>query len=223
MSLDKKGELCSLCGDQNRYFEPYVRYCQGECKMQQIKRHATCYTDRAKQNYWCDNCFKILNDDKPTMLDDGTEARKNDLQKCENDARPEEGWVKCDHCKSWVHQICSLFNGRVHKIARYTCPNCYLSDCDIDRAFSKQIKVAADLPHCKMSEAIESGLLATLEKAYKDRAEEVGLSIDTVEKAESLSIRVVSNTDKTHVVGEEVRWNGLSVFLDTDSILIVVL
>jgi E1A/CREB-binding protein len=174
--------------------------------MQEIKRHATYYTDRAKQNCWCQGCFHHLADDQPIMLDDGTEAIKSELQECKNDALPEEGWVNCDHCNSWVHQICSLFNGRVNKTgARYTCPNCYLSKGSVGRAFSKQIKVAADLPHCKMSEAIESGLLAALEKAYTDRSIEFGLSIDNVEKAESLSIRVVSNTEKRHLVGEEVR------------------
>lgn len=143
------------------------------------------------------------------MLDDGTEAKKSDLQECKNDALPEEGWVNCDHCNSWVHQICSLFNGRVNKTtARYTCPNCYLSKDCVGRVFSKQIKVASDLPHCKMSEAIESGLLAALEKAYKDRSEQLGLSIDNVEKAEPLSIRVVSNTEKKHLVGKEVRLNS---------------
>ncbi len=206
LNLEKKGELCSLCGNQNRKFEPTVLYCQGDCKMQEIKRHATYYTDRAKQNFWCQGCFHHLAEDQPIMLDDGTEVRKIELQECKNDALPEEGWVNCDHCNSWVHQICSLFNGRVNKTgARYTCPNCYLSKGSIGRAFSKQIKVAADLPHCKMSEAIENGVLAALEKAYKDRSDELGLSVDDVEKADSLSIRVVSNTEKRHFVGEEVR------------------
>ena len=174
--------------------------------MQQIKRHATYFTDRAKQNNWCEGCFNHLKEDQPIMLDDGTEARKSDLQECKNDALPEEGWVNCDHCNSWVHQVCSLFNGRVNKTgARYTCPNCYLSKGSVGRAFSKQIKVAADLPHSKMSEAIESGLVAALEKAYTERSNELGLSIEDVEKAESLSIRVVSNTEKKHLVGEEVR------------------
>lgn len=204
-SLEKNGEMCSLCGLQNRRFEPTVLYCQGACKMQRIKRHATYHTDRTKQNHWCDDCFLDLDDDEPIILDDGSEVRKRDLQESKNDALPEEGWVNCDECGSWVHQICALFNGRANKSsARYNCPNCYLKQ-DECVTTGKSVKGAKDLAQSNMSTAIEQGLQNALSSAYKKRAEELAVSIDQVEKAEGLVIRVLSNTEKRHMVGDEVR------------------
>ena len=40
----------------------------------------------------------------------------------------EEGWVQCDQCEGWVHQICGLFNkGRNDQTRGFLCPFC-LSD-----------------------------------------------------------------------------------------------
>ena len=37
----------------------------------------------------------------------------------------EEGWVQCDQCERWVHQICGLFNkGRNTQDTHYMCPMC---------------------------------------------------------------------------------------------------
>ena len=37
----------------------------------------------------------------------------------------EEGWVQCDQCERWVHQICGLFNkGRNSQTTHYMCPIC---------------------------------------------------------------------------------------------------
>lgn len=39
----------------------------------------------------------------------------------------EEGWVQCDRCECWVHQICGLFNkGRNDQDRGYLCPQCLL-------------------------------------------------------------------------------------------------
>jgi E1A/CREB-binding protein len=178
--------------------------------MMRIKRHATCYTDRTKQNHWCDSCFDLLRDNEPISLDDGSEVKKSDLQEFKNDALPEEGWVNCDDCNSWVHQVCALFNGRANKSnARYTCPNCYLKKGGglgkLDSGGNKLVKGAEDLVHCEMSRTIESGLMSSLEAAYRQRAAELGVPFDQVEKAERLSVRVISDAEKKHVVGEEVR------------------
>lgn len=37
----------------------------------------------------------------------------------------EEGWVQCDQCEGWVHQICGLFNkGRNDQNRGFLCPFC---------------------------------------------------------------------------------------------------
>ena len=67
------------------------------------------------------------------------------------------------------------------------------------------MKSAKDLPHCAMSEAIEMGLLQMLDQAYSDKAKELKCSVDQVDKADSLCVRVVSSMDKKHMVRDEVR------------------
>jgi E1A/CREB-binding protein len=180
--------------------------------MQRIKRFAPYFTDRTKQNHWCEDCYNALSDDEAVPLDDGSEVKKKDLQEFKNDAVPEEGWVNCDECKAWVHQICALFNGRTNKSdASYMCPNCYLArpESTIDRDSFKPVKLASDLAECSMSMAIEKGLAKALETAYSARAKELGLSVENVEKANGLVVRVLANTEKKHFVGEEVCWRVL--------------
>lgn len=205
--LESKGEACSLCGTQKRRFEPAILYCQGQCGMQRIQRQALYYTDRTKQNHWCESCYGSLKPEEPIVLDDGSEISKKDLQEFKNDALPEEGWVNCDECQSWVHQICALFNGRTNKSnATYTCPKCFLQKADLESTSrDATMKGALDLPQSNMSRAIECGLHSALDGAYGARAKELGVSIEQVEKAEGLRVRVLSNVDKKHFVGDEVR------------------
>lgn len=73
--------------------------------MQRIKRNEPYFTDRTKQNHWCEPCFSLLDPNKHVLLDDGSEIAKQELQEFKNDALPEEGWVNCDSCHSWVHQV----------------------------------------------------------------------------------------------------------------------
>ena len=208
LNLEKKGELCSLCGDQNRKFEPTVLYCQGACQMQRIKRLTTYYTDRSKQNHWCDSCFDLLKDNEPILLDDGSETYNKDLQAFKNDAMPQEGWVNCDDCDSWVHQICSLFNGRANKSnARYTCPKCHVRKGKAPTKRGTGAKRAVDLLECNMSDYIEKGLEKALEAAYEKRAAELGISLKEVEKVKPLTIRVLSHSEKKHMVGDQVRFD----------------
>ena len=174
--------------------------------MQRIKRGATYYTERTKSNHWCEACYATLKDSKPILLDDGTEISKSDLQEFKNDALPEEAWVNCDVCSCWVHQICALFNGRMNKSkATFVCPNCYLANADTSKEIpvSDKFKGAVDLPHCKLSREIEQGVLNALEKAYRDRAKDSGLDVKDVDKAEKLSVRIVSSVDKKFLVGDE--------------------
>lgn len=199
--------MCTLCGSQRRLFKPVSLYCGGACGMQKIRRNATYYTDRTKQNHWCASCYLQLDENATVVLEDGSEVRKAALQKLTNDSLPEEAWVQCDDCAGWVHQICALFNGRRNKTtAAYICPKCHIKKTPEDETVDeeKRVKVAKDLPHCKMSVNIENGLKGILMKAYEDRAKELGIDVSSVEKVEGLSVRVISNMEKNHLVRDEV-------------------
>jgi E1A/CREB-binding protein len=173
--------------------------------MQRIKRHATYFTDRTKQNHWCEACYAQLNPEEAIVLDDGNEVMKKDLQEFKNDAVPEEGWVNCDECKTWVHQICALFNGRTNNSsATFTCPNCYVNQLIPDQPAAHKMKCAQDLPESSLSRAIEKGLSEALSREYQSRAKELGCGVEEVEKASCLTVRVLSNVDKNHYVGDEV-------------------
>jgi len=206
-SLKHGGDSCILCGSQRRLFEPVTLYCNGACGMQRIRRNATYYTDHTKLNHWCASCFADLDGKELILLEDGSEVQKSALQKFKNDGLPEEAWVQCDECNGWVHQICALFNGRRNKnAAAYRCPKCHIKkgrQGELSKT-ETHVKVAKDLPHCKMSTAIEKGLHKALASAYEDRAMELGVDVSEVEKAEGLFVRVVSNMEKKHVVRDEV-------------------
>ena len=192
---------------QRRHFEPSMLCCRGICGMQRIGRNSCYYAAGKKSsgNIWCVNCYTHLEDDMPLVLEDGTEVRKCDLQKFKNDSMPEEAWVQCDSCESWIHQICALFNGR--KVNTCSCPKCHLAKLNLGEVDDVEVpmKTAKDIPHCEMSEAIEKGLQNHLLEEYEARAKTLGVSTDQVEKVEELHVRVISNVEKTHVVREQVR------------------
>jgi len=202
----KRGNSCSLCGNYRRLFDPPALFCSGVCGMQKIRRNATYYTDRFKQNHWCERCFNQLKDETPVQLDDGREIKKRLLLKSQNDSTPEEAWVQCDDCHDWNHQICSLFNGvQNSKSSSYTCPKCHIKNRLKNNSIEacSAVKDSKDLPHCNLSRSIENGLKKTLLNAYEKVAENRGCQLSQVEKAEGLSVRVVSSLEKKHKVREE--------------------
>lgn len=212
--LETKGEACSLCGTQNRRFEPAVLYCRGKACMQRIKPHTAYYTDTTKQNNWCQDCFGLMTEKETIVLDDGSTIFKQDLQESKNNEISEEAWIKCDDCHSWMYQVCALFNGRANdSTAKYTCPKCYLRKKDggggvtpetTSAAAELQIKGASDLSQSQMSTALEQGVEKALQAAYQTKADELGVEIDKVIKAKDLTIRVVSNVESKHLAGDKV-------------------
>lgn len=55
-----------------------------------------------------------------------------------------------------------------------------------------------------MSDAIEKGMADALQAAYASRASELGVPVEEVEKVDGLCVRVLSNLEKRHFVGEKV-------------------
>jgi E1A/CREB-binding protein len=169
--------------------------------MQRIRRNASYHTDATKQNCWCAACYSKLKEYEVITLDDGAETKKSRLQSAKHDSIPEEAWVECDDCKTRVHQICALYNGRRTK-ERSTvwCPKCTLVNREDDAKPSEFTNRAQNLPKCKMSDSMEAGLEKSLATAYEAKARELGVGVDEVEKAKGLSIRVLSHIEKHHAV-----------------------
>lgn len=82
-----------------------------------------------KDFYWCHSCFSELSREKSeTIIVDGEMISKSTIMKKKNDDIQEEGWVQCDTCDAWVHQICGLFNRLLNddNSTHYQCPECLL-------------------------------------------------------------------------------------------------
>jgi E1A/CREB-binding protein len=140
------------------------------------------------------------------MLDDGSEIRKSKLVSAKHDSLPEEAFIECHDCSARVHQICALYNGRKAKPNEiFRCLKCILVQRESDKEPDKVWESAKELPKCKMSDFIEEGLLKTLDKAYENASSNQGISLKEVEKAEGISVRVMSHVQKKHTVRDEVR------------------
>lgn len=181
--------------------------------MQRIKRNAKYFTDSARQNCWCELCYSKLKDKDVITLDDDTEIRKSNLQTAKHDSLPEETWIECDDCKSRVHKICALYNGRCSSSrSTFWCPKCILKNTGPGEEPADYKLHAKDLPKCKMSDFMEEGLEKTLVKAYNAKAKELGVPLDEVEKAQALSVRVMSHIEKKHTVRDMVSFPLGSTF-----------
>ena len=199
----RKDEHCILCGQMRRVFEPIVLYCNGSCGMQKIRKNANYWTDAQRQNHYCQTCHNGLKEGSRIDLPDGTQCTKRSLQKLRNDAIPEEGWVECDKCERWIHQVCALFNGRKNKNAvAYNCPSCHIEDRKQKKQLqpSAEVKQAADLAKCTLSRFLENGVQKHLEREYESMAAEQKVDVDKIEKVLPYTIRVVSNTEKKQMV-----------------------
>ncbi|GMI08523.1 hypothetical protein TrLO_g15972 [Triparma laevis f. longispina] len=209
------GETCILCGVARRLFEPIMLYCNGICGMQRIRKNAAYYTDVKREYHWCQNCYTQIPEQEKIPLSDGVNIRKKQLQKLKNDAINEEGWVCCDKCDGWVHQVCALFNGRKNKNSvSYICPKCHLDDRKAKGSMkpTMEVKKAVDLPKSKLSEALEDGVKNQLDQIYNNMAKNDEVDVDFIPKALPFHIRVVSNIEKKHQVRKEMAER----FTDTD-------
>ncbi len=187
-------------------------YCRGDCGGKRIFRNAPYYTDTHRQTHcWCTSCYDKLKESDPIFIDEGVVIHKKKLLQMKNDSLAEEEWIECSRCKRWIHQICGLVNnsGRMNQStsSAFLCPMCVIQERKDKKLTSNgtRSQVVNDIPHCAMSEAIENGLHRALQKLYEIKAKELGISLEKVEKANNLYVRVVNNSEQTHAVREEVR------------------
>ncbi|KAF8689726.1 hypothetical protein HU200_041676 [Digitaria exilis] len=192
---------CQLCKVEKLFFEPPPKYCS-PCGVR-IKRNAPYYsatiTERGPYSF-CSHCYNESRSD--SILVDNTQLPKSKLVKKRNDDELEEGWVACDNCKRWQHQICALFNAKRNdeeKDAEYICHICYIQEiehCLRTPLPQSTVPGAKDLPRTVLSDHIEEHLFQRLKDERQDRANKYGKTVNEVSQAEGLVVRVVSSVDK---------------------------
>ncbi|KAK9806697.1 hypothetical protein WJX73_009793 [Symbiochloris irregularis] len=192
---------CSMCGLMRLTFEPPAVYCTS-CAQRIKRNHAYYTTPTAKsevKGYWCHGCYS----DRGDYIEmEGSRVRKVELEKKKNDEETEEGWVQCDQCDRWVHQICGLFNkGRNTENTNYLCPTCLLHG--LKSGHRKAITMrpqamleARDLPKNDLSEHLERELARVLHDDHLKRAEQQGLDPSKVPTVDGLCVRVINNVKK---------------------------
>ncbi|GAB4815528.1 hypothetical protein N2152v2_002574 [Parachlorella kessleri] len=196
---------CKVCGLNRLTFEPPSLYCFS-CG-QRIKRNQVFYCTPAGHEIkgsWCHTCYTDIKTDRLEL--DGFVVRKAELEKRKNDDEVEEGWVQCDRCEGWVHQICGLFNkGRNNEDAGYLCPHCLLhglatGERKLPAERPQAMLSARDLPRCDLSDLLEARLERTLQEERLQRATALGVPVEQVPTAEGLTVRVVNNVVKKNEV-----------------------
>eukprot|EP00850_Spirogloea_muscicola_P001999 SM000007S20959 [mRNA] locus=s7:1163010:1170807:- [translate_table: standard] len=198
-AMEPNENACPLCAMERLSFEPPPIYCTA-CGSR-IKRNAVYYTVGIgeSRHYFCGPCYGDIKGDVVEM--EGSTYQKARLEKRKNDEETEEGWVECDECKKWQHQICALFNARRNEggEAAYTCPECCCREME---AGNRQplppsaVLGAKDLPKTVLSDHLERRLTVKLEQERKERAARSGQPPEEVPAAEALVVRVVSSVDK---------------------------
>ena len=162
---------CSLCAGFKFEFEPPTLYCN-ECTTRnatpRIRRGAFYYTNRSNRYHVCVPCFNILKRDKVVVPFEGMNLTFSELLRKKNESQSEEGWVQCNHCNRWQHQICTLYNVKKSEgdeVPHY-CPQCILGHMEArgnPNPIAKPVKGARDLQSTQLSDAIEKQVATLLE------------------------------------------------------------
>lgn len=196
---------CKVCELNRLTFEPPSLYCFG-CG-QRIKRNQVFYGtpfNHEIKGVWCHPCYQDIKTE--TVPLDGFNIRKAELEKRKNDDEVEEGWVQCDQCEGWVHQICGLFNkGRNDQNRGFLCPFCLrdglrTGERRVPGERPQAMLTARDLPPCDLSEHLERRLERVLREERMQRAAMEGRHPSEVRTAEGLTVRVVNNVVKRNDV-----------------------
>ncbi|XP_015693701.2 probable histone acetyltransferase HAC-like 2 [Oryza brachyantha] len=199
IGYSESANLCQLCKVEKLNFEPPPMYCSPCCA--RIKRNASYYTGSTAMGrlYFCISCYNASLG--KTIEVELIKLSKADLEKRRNNVETEEGWVQCDKCECWQHQICALFNARRNDVgqAEYTCSKCYIEE--LKRGLRMPLPEnavcgAKDLPRTLLSDHIEERLLKRLREERQKRADKLKTSLGEIPGADGLVVRVVSSVDK---------------------------
>ncbi|KAI9117788.1 hypothetical protein K1719_011203 [Acacia pycnantha] len=167
---------CSLCGIKNRVFQRQDICCLSCNKI--IKRDTKYYGRKAEhsdeEQCFCMACFNNSKGD--SIQFNGVSLQKELLDCKKNNHHDVEGWVQCDKCQRWQHQICALFDDK-----RNLEGNC----------------------QTKLSDHIEQRLLSRLEHEREQKAKAEGKNVDEISGAENLIVRVVLSIEKQLKVKKE--------------------
>ncbi|KAI9077256.1 hypothetical protein K1719_040827 [Acacia pycnantha] len=198
---------CSLCGVKNRVFQQQDIWCLSCNKI--IKRYTKYYGRKAEHNdeeqCFCMACFNNSKGD--SIQFNGVSLQKELLDCKNNDHHDVEGWVQCDKCQRWQHQICAFFDDKrnLEGNCQYVCPKCYLKETE--EGIRKPLRTAnfgsKDLPRTKLSDHIEQRLLSRLEHEREQKAKAEGKNVDEISGAENLIVRVVLSIEKQLNVKKE--------------------
>ncbi|KAI9100760.1 hypothetical protein K1719_024122 [Acacia pycnantha] len=198
---------CSLCGIKNRVFQRQDICCLSCNKI--IKRDTNYYGRKAEHNdkKHC-FCMAWFNNSKGDSIQFNGVSLQKELLDCKNnDHHDVEGWVQCDKCQRWQHQICALFDDKrnLEGNCQYVCPKCCLKETEegIRTPLRTSNFGTKDLPTTKLSGHIEQRLLSRLEHEREQKAKAEGKNVDEISGAENLIVRVVLSIEKQLKVKKE--------------------
>merc|ERR1711998_111942 len=109
-----KESCCAVCNGEDFVFETAVYHCNGKCNTR-IRRNSHYYVDPSAKFHFCQPCYNEMQASCTMHDQNQTVVNKNELKKKKHDEESKEGWVECEKCKKWVHQICGLYNVKLDK------------------------------------------------------------------------------------------------------------
>ena len=187
--------ICCICNGGDYLLEGQTFHCNGDCH-EIIEVDHTYYIDTASQHIWCESCYKKLED--VFTFEDQT-IRKADLSCRKNKQTTKEGWITCEKCKQYYHQVCVLYNTKLHEqlpASIFYCPRCLLQAHENNKnPFLPNILPTVEgLLECDLSRFIEARIYRMIMNQRKIQAKAKNCSIRSIPYPRQLSVRVVVNS-----------------------------
>ena len=218
------GNVCSICLQGCLHMEPTLLVCTGpQCASKRIRKNNVYYTSSDGTFQYCQRCHSGLPSVLPVRSPGEMSCRyKRDLLKRRNDEEIVERWVSCSVCHAPNHQICAMFNPHVHDEDSYVCPSCSAidpeeSNTDVASTMPYSFVTGAKMPvpvsqlgdsACVDGECVlGADALAknNLSSFIEEKVRNVLSSSSCPSAAETITVRVVSDCDKTFAVPEIIQ------------------